>query len=109
MKLLYCPYCFDLVTLRQHTRRCECGKCAGRYVGAKNDPRATVRGPNVQVIGVDNFQFRLALATTLGMDIVPDKGDYDYRLWYLNFSTWFFGPNALKTTKDTRRKKAADK
>ena len=109
MKALYCPHCGDLVTLRHKTRRCECGKCEGRYVGGKNDPRATVRGPQVQVIGIDNHQLRIALGTTLAMDVVPDKGDYDYRLWYLHFPAWFYGPNALKTTRDTRRGKAPDK
>ena len=32
MKLLYCPECGDLISLKTATRSCECGACRGRYL-----------------------------------------------------------------------------
>ncbi len=32
MKLIYCPYCSDVVRLRKDkVKMCECGKCFGKY------------------------------------------------------------------------------
>ena len=41
MKLLFCPYCYDVFKLDMKLRRCLCGKVAGKYI---NDSNAVVNG-----------------------------------------------------------------
>jgi len=44
MKLLLCTECSDVIRLKSHNKKCDCGKVAGRYVDEIN---AVYTGPAV--------------------------------------------------------------
>lgn len=62
MKLLYCPECYDAVSMTHDniTRSCKCGKTAGKYL--KDKITAVVSEGSV-VFGIDNNSFLNALYT----------------------------------------------
>lgn len=60
MKLLFCVECRDAVSLAEEiTRKCKCGKVAGKYL---SDHITAVVTPSC-VFGIDNNSFLNALAT----------------------------------------------
>lgn len=53
MKLLYCPFCADVVRLSpQSWRMCECGESGGQY--NKDNNTATIGGKYTRVFGLAN-------------------------------------------------------
>lgn len=57
MKLVFCPLCYDIVSLRRKIRTCACGKSAGVYVDSS---RAVISGEAIP-IGIANSSFGSAL------------------------------------------------
>jgi hypothetical protein len=57
MKLIYCPYCSDVVRLHKHKRQCECKKIWGMYI---DDLNATISKRAI-LIGFSNNSFIDAL------------------------------------------------
>lgn len=54
MKLLFCPNCHDLFTLRFEVKSCECGQVRGRY--DPNGETAVVNGKGVSIaMGTGSF------------------------------------------------------
>lgn len=60
MKLLYCPECEDVISLRAEIKTCHCGKCRGAYLS--DGLRAWIQGPCLP-LGFDNDSFDRALAS----------------------------------------------
>ena len=57
MKLIYCPYCHDIIKLRRQVTICECGKSFGTYL---DDLNAAYSGDAVP-LGIANSSFIGAL------------------------------------------------
>lgn len=59
MKLIFCPYCTDVVRLvKNKVKKCECGKCYGQY---KEDGLTAVISEKAIPIGFANNSFIDAL------------------------------------------------
>ena len=58
MKLIFCPYCEDVVKLTRYDRSCICGASGGKYL--EDGLHAEIRGKAVPV-GIDNRSFVEAL------------------------------------------------
>ena len=59
MKLIYCPFCTDVVKLKKKLRLCECGKCFGKY----EDGMTATISENAVLMGFSNNSFTEALKT----------------------------------------------
>jgi hypothetical protein len=57
MKLIFCEKCKDLVKLIEKTRKCKCGKCAGKYFTKE----LAVINTEAILVGIDNIGFEVAL------------------------------------------------
>lgn len=53
MKLLLCPYCYDVFKLAYDVRQCECGRVKGRYL--LDGHRAETNGNGIN-LALDNTQ-----------------------------------------------------
>ena len=71
MKLIFCPECAEIVTLKKNNRSCGCGKSGGHYV---DDSQAEIRGLAVP-IGIDNRSFDAALRRQRFADRDGDNPD----------------------------------
>jgi len=58
MKLLFCPDCYDIITLTSETRHCKCSATFGKYMS--NGVHAQV-SENSVVLGFNNNSFVHAL------------------------------------------------
>ena len=58
MKLIYCPFCTDVVRLNKKLRKCECGKCSGKY---EDDGLNATISEDAVPIGFSNKGFKEAL------------------------------------------------
>jgi len=56
MKLIYCPYCFDIFKLTKVMKKCSCGKVMGRYI----DNREAEVSKDAVSIGIGNGSFHNA-------------------------------------------------
>lgn len=65
MKLIFCPHCYDVVTLTLQTRYCACKKSSGEYLDELN---AVYSGDAVP-LGIANLSFTKAVLEQ------PDLGD----------------------------------
>lgn len=108
MKALYCADCGDLVVLRYHGwRSCECGASRGCYVTrtpAPGESDARIEGVRAFVVGIANDEFEKAFTNMRRWPRVEGIGayhDYDYYCVEMQFKSWFFGPNALASTRET--------
>jgi len=77
MKMMFCPACYDIVVLRLGIeRKCECGKCSGKYTDWNN---AEIR--NGIPIGFNNTSFFNAIdspnpgpmGVTFEAFVIPDS------------------------------------
>jgi hypothetical protein len=57
MKLIYCPSCSDVITLKRIVKQCECGKSWGKY----EDNLVSEIGGKAIPIGFSNSSFTKAL------------------------------------------------
>lgn len=58
MKLIFCPYCWDILKLtRAMERKCKCGKSQGRCLPDGNNVWAT---KSALVLGLDNYGLKNA-------------------------------------------------
>lgn len=66
MKLLFCQECEDIIRLKSHEKKCDCGKVKGRYLDNIN---AVYSGPAIP-IGIDNNFLATAIRCYPN---IPDK------------------------------------
>lgn len=69
MKLIFCPYCHDVVRLFNDIRYCKCGKIHGQYI---NNLDAVV-SKNAIPIGINNNSFTSAINNHIQNH--PEMGD----------------------------------
>jgi hypothetical protein len=85
VKLIYCPYCTDVVKLQRTLRRCDCGASWGLYHA--DGLHATVGGDAVP-LGIDNadllYQIQRYWAGSIGLDlsafVIPQSSDRVIRM-----------------------------
>jgi hypothetical protein len=79
MKLLYCPKCHDVFTLRYHVKSCECGDVKGRY--EPNGSDAVVNGNGVSIaMGTGSFEQAVNTAPMMRADWRADQTEW-YRYY----------------------------
>ena len=64
MKLLFCPYCEDIIKLQSFMRHCKCKKTFGKYTDSRY---AEVSADSVS-IGIGNGSLKRALIALRGAD-----------------------------------------
>jgi hypothetical protein len=69
MKLLFCPYCRDIIALKYELRKCQCGKSSGKYL---EDGDCVVVSKDALTLGIENKDLLYCLITR-----PKDKTDID--------------------------------
>lgn len=66
MKLIYCPHCFDVVRLKTKLKKCDCGKCSGKY---ESDGLNATISEDAIPLGFANHSFMEAIKSTPSKDL----------------------------------------
>ena len=66
MKLIYCPHCKDVVRLKKALKKCDCGKCFGKY--EEDGLNASISEDSIP-LGFSNHSFIEAVASTPSKDL----------------------------------------